>query len=178
MLFRKLETNRLLLRNISYDDRDFIYRQFSNDEVNRYLFDAEPLVDINGADEIIEYYVQPEPRFQHRWVLVKKDDGVKIGTCGFHCWNNSKASCDIGYDLFPDFWGKGYMSEAIQAMIDFARSDMDIRYINACIYPDNRMSIRLAERFGFVFAGEMKEETFRGQKYPHKILTLECTKTL
>ena len=111
MLFKALETERLILKNISFDDRDFIYDQFSNASVNQYLYDAEPLVDIQGADEIIEFYLQPEPRAQHRWILMTKA-GTKIGTCGFHCWNSSKGVCDIGYDLNPNFEGEGYMTEA------------------------------------------------------------------
>jgi ribosomal-protein-alanine N-acetyltransferase len=153
-----------------------IYSQFSNDEVNRYLFDAEPLTNIRDADEIIEYYTRPEPRTQHRWILVRKTDGAKAGTCGFHGWDQAKGCCDIGYDLFPDFWDMGYMSEAMQAILMFARNEMEISQVNACIYPDNDMSIKLAEKFGFVFTGEMKEEIFRGQAYPHRIYVLDCTR--
>ncbi|MCL2774858.1 MAG: hypothetical protein FWD71_16150 [Oscillospiraceae bacterium] len=50
MLFNELETNRLSLKNISLNDREFIYKQFSDDITNRYLFDEEPLTDIQGAD--------------------------------------------------------------------------------------------------------------------------------
>ncbi len=60
MLFKELETERLFLKNISTCDRDFILEQFSNNEVNRYLFDAEPLTDVFGADDITDFYIQPE----------------------------------------------------------------------------------------------------------------------
>ena len=43
MLFKELETDRLILKNISPEDNEFIYTLFSNDQVNKYLFDAEPL---------------------------------------------------------------------------------------------------------------------------------------
>ena len=108
MLFRELETDRLLLKNISSDDREFIFSQFSDSKVNEFLFDAEPLIDIQGADEIIDFYIQPEPRWQHRWILVKKDDGIKMGTCGFHCWDIDSEACDVGYDLKQVYQGKGY----------------------------------------------------------------------
>ena len=175
MVFQELETDRLLLKNISSDDREFIYRQFSDDEVTKYLFDEEPLIDINGADEIIELYLRQEPRLQHRWILVRKTDGVKMGTCGFHCWDKTKDCCDVGYDLFPAFWGKGYMNEAMREILKFARTDMGVKYIHACIFPDNQASVRLAEKHGFAFLGKMKDEIFRGQKYPHRIFTLDCS---
>ena len=174
MFFRELETDRLYLKNITVNDRDFILAQFSNSEVNRYLFDAEPVADLRGADEIIEFYIQLEPRAQHRWILVRKGDGVKIGTCGFHCWDRSHDRCDVGYDLYPDYWGKGYMTEALKEICAFAQSDMSVRSINACIYIDNDRSIRFAEKIGFTFRGQMKDEMFRGERHAHKILTLDC----
>ena len=175
MFFKEIETDRLFLKNISSKDRNFLFAQFSNEEVNKYLFDAEPLLDVQDADEIIDFYVQPEPREQHRWILVKKDDGVKIGTCGFHCWDKSTNICDIGYDLYPDFEGKGYMSEAMKAILVFARTNMNINRINACIYISNAKSIKIAEKFGFTFNGQMKNELFQGKEYPHRIFTLDYT---
>ena len=171
MIFRDIETVRLFLKSISADDREFILAMFSNDEVNRFLFDAEPISDLFGADELIDFYVQKEPRDHHRWVLVGKEYGVKLGTCGFHCWDKEANRCDIGYDLHPEFWGKGYMAEAIPAIIRFARNEMGVTEINACIYIENERSIRLAEKCGFIFRGEMKDEVFRGKKYPHRIYT-------
>ena len=178
MLFHELETNRLLLKNISSDDREFIFEQFSDEEVNKYLFDAEPLVDIRGADEIIDFYVQPEPRQQHRWILVKKDTGAKIGTCGFHCWDINNETCDVGYDLKAEYWNKGYMSEAMKEIISFANSNMKIKRINACIYTNNHRSISLAQKLGFNFCGQMKNELFRGKEYEHKIFVLDCPAVL
>lgn len=171
---KALETERLFLTNISQEDRDFIFKLFTNDEINKYLYDAEPLTDISGADEIIYFYTQLEPKAQHRWVIVRKD-GVKLGTCGFHGWNKPEASCDVGYELLPEFWGNGYMGEALSAIIDFARNEMKIKQINACIYIDNSNSIKLAEKLNFSFKGQMKDEIFRTCAYPHKIFTLDCT---
>lgn len=178
MFFKELETDRLFLKNISVHDREFIFEQFSNNKVNQYLFDAEPLTDILGANEIIDFYIQPEPRAQHRWILVRKSDNTKIGTCGFHCWDESNGCCDIGYDLYPDYWGKGYMMEALKAICEFARTDMKVRRINACISIDNKKSMKLAEKLGFTFNGQLKDEIFHGKAYPHKILILDCNRDL
>ena len=175
MFFKELETNRLFLKSISPEDREFIFTVFSNDIVNEYLFDAEPLTDIQEADEIIGFYIQEEPREQQRWVLVRKSDGVKLGTCGFHCWDKSKSCCDVGYELLSDFWGMGYMNEAIQKILEFAQNDMKVSYINACIYVNNENSIKLIEKHGFIHKGEMKDEIFREEKFPHKIFTLDCS---
>ena len=70
LLFTDLETERLLLKSIALDDKGFILSQFSNDTINRYLFDAEPMTSLDDATELINFYMQPEPRLQHRWVIV------------------------------------------------------------------------------------------------------------
>ncbi len=172
MLFKEHETERLILKNISFDDRDFIYDQFSNASINQYLYDAEPLVDIQGADEIIDFYLHPEPRAQHRWILITKE-GTKIGTCGFHCWNPSEGICDIGYDLHPDYWSRGYMHEAINRILGFAQNDMNLKKIMACIYTENEKSIKLVEKVGFKHHGGTESVVFREKAYLHKIYCLE-----
>lgn len=133
MFYRDLETSRLYLKNISQDDREFIFKHFSDGFVTKYLFDAEPLTDISGADEIIECYLQPEPRGQHRWVLVRKTDNVKIGTCGFHCWFPEQGTVEVGYDLREAYCSQGYMTEALNEIFNFAFRTMGVKEINACI---------------------------------------------
>ncbi|GAP12577.1 acetyltransferase [Longilinea arvoryzae] len=176
MLFTEIETDRLILKNIGTDDRDFIFAQFSDDVVNRYLFDAEPLSDLQGADEIIAFYTQPEPRSQQRWILVRKTDGAKVGTCGFHCWNPPEGKVEVGYDLREAFWGNGYMQEAMQAILAFAREKMHVKKIDACIAVENQRSIRVVEKFGFVRSGSTTL-VFRGREYPHHIYSLELAKS-
>lgn len=171
-MFISLETSRLYLKNITQEDRDFIFDQFSCASVTRYLFDAEPLTDISGADEIIDSYVQPEPRYQHRWILVRKSDNVKIGTCGYHRWHPNQGTIEVGYDLQEAYWGQGYMKEALQEIFDFAFRVMQVHEINACIYTENSQSLRLAEKLGFEKTGTMIEH-FRGNDYLHGIYTLK-----
>lgn len=170
MLFHDLETDRLLLRCISADDREFILQQFSTDAVNRYLYDAEPMRALDEADDLIAFYTQPEPRAQQRWILVQKSDGAKIGTCGFHCWDTENSVADVGYDLQPAYWGRGLMAEAMTAMLAFGDQNMRVRELRAHIADENERSLRLAQRLGFVFCGETESCPFHGREYPHQIL--------
>jgi [ribosomal protein S5]-alanine N-acetyltransferase len=171
MFYNNRETDRLLLKNIDNGDREFIFSQFSDDDINKYLFDSEPLTDLSGADEIIDFYLTPEPRMQHRWIIQRKADGVKMGTCGFHCWSIKDSVVEIGYDLKKEFWGNGYMYESINNIIEFARDNMKVKEINACIYIENDRSISLVEKLGFVLTGS-KYELFRGKKYLHNLFSL------
>ncbi len=177
MFFKEIETERLYLKNLSFEDREFMLYHFSNDNVNQYLFDAEPLSSLEEADEIIGFYLEPEPRLLHRWILVLKSNGEKIGTCGFHYWDINKNCVDIGYDLQKEYWGQGLMSEALSAILDFAKNEMKVGQIRAHIYVDNPKSIEIAKRFGFAFHGETEICQFRNEPYLHHIYTLDYKTT-
>ena len=56
---------------------------------------------------------------------------------------------EIGYALSPEFWGKGYMTEALNKMIDFAFNDLKLHSIEANVNPNNNSSIKLLKRCGF-----------------------------
>jgi len=168
-MFADLETPHLRLKCIGMEDADFFYKQFSTAEVNRYLYDAEPCSSVDEAKEWIEFYLQPEPRGHHRWILVRKDNGEKIGTCGFHCLDREAGSVETGYDLQPAYWRQDYMTEAMTAALAFARDVMEVQTVLAHISVDNLASARTAEKLGFVRTGEQYDECFRGEKYPHDI---------
>ena len=172
MFFQELETERLFLKNIARADRDFIFAHFSDAQVAQYLFDADHVADMAGADEIIDFYLRPEPRGFHRWVLVRKADNAKLGTCGLHLWNRDEHTVEIGYDLGSAYWGNGYMREAMQRVITFATDSMHVQEINAEIFVDNARSMALVKKLGFRFEGITKDETFRGHAYRHNVYTL------
>ena len=168
-MFINLETERLLLRGIGKDDSEFILKQFSTQEVNRYLYDAEPISSLEEAMEIIDFYIELEPRDQHRWIIILKDSNEKIGTCGFHCWNRENGEVELGYDLQPAYWKQGYMRDALTEILNFAKENMHIEKVYAHIYPENLASVRIAEKMGFKRTGEQYYEVFRGEKYLHDI---------
>lgn len=171
-MFEPLETKRLLLKNIGFDDAEFLYREFSTDEVNAYLYDSDPISSIEEANTWVTFYTRPEPRNQHRWILVLKQTGEKIGTCGVHCWDRESASAEVGYDLQPAYWRKGYMSEAMQALCAFARDRMEAKSLILHIAEDNIASIKTAEKFGFRKTGQTYYEEFHGNSYLHFVYQL------
>jgi ribosomal-protein-alanine N-acetyltransferase len=171
-MFTNIETDRLLLRNIDHTDRDFIFEEFQNDFINRYLYDAEPMTEISQADQLIDFYTMPEPRKQNRWVLMDKATNTRLGTCGYHVWDPDKQEVEIGFELLQQYNGRGHMLEATEAIIEFARNEMQVQTINAIVYVQNESCIKLLERLGFTRVGEQATE-FRGQTYLHHVYALK-----
>ena len=169
MILQDLETERLILRGISEEDVDFIFQQFSNEDVTRYLFDAEPTQTLQEALEIVQMYTLQKKVTAHRWIIVLKESNTKIGTLGFHIWKRETQTCEIGYDLQPNFWGKGYGKEAVKAMLDYIVPTLELNSITACIYEENIASSALVKSLGFADSQEQRTELFRGQEYLHSI---------
>jgi ribosomal-protein-alanine N-acetyltransferase len=174
-MFVNIESKRLLLKCVDQSDREFIFEEFQNDFINKYLYDEEPMTDIEQADDLIEFYNMKEPRNQNRWVLINKLENKKMGTCGFHLWDREKNKVEIGFELVQQYNGKGYMTEAVEAIIEFARIKMKVNKIIAIVYIDNSKCKRLLEKFGFIIV-DKEECIFRGGMYLHDIYELELLK--
>lgn len=79
-----------------------------------------------------------------------KEGGTPIGICGL-VKRTSLKDVDIGFALFPQFWGKGYAYEAASAVLAFGRNVLRLRRIVAITTHDNHDSIRVLEKLGMRF---------------------------
>jgi len=171
--FPNLETDRLILRNVDMEDIDFIYRLFSNEKVCEYLYDEELFTNRNEAIAFIEWNSIPEEKGNNRWVIVTKDENKKIGTCGYDYWDRTNNIAEIGYDLWYEYWGQGYMSEALKSAIKSGFNNMNLNRINAYVALENVNSIKLLEKLGFINEGIYREKhLFRGKYYDHYSFSL------
>lgn len=156
-LFPDLETDRLILRQLTLADTDFVFHQFSDPQVCQYLMDEPPVATMEEAQGIINFFMNPEEKKRVRWGIVRKADQRLIGTCGFHNWHQAYYRAEIGYDLAPDCWGQGMMGEALRVVIDHGFRRMELNRLDAYIYVDNPRSIGLAEKLGFKREGLLRD---------------------
>jgi RimJ/RimL family protein N-acetyltransferase len=63
----------------------------------------------------------------------------------------------VGYTLAFDAWGKGYMNEALTALLEFGFSQLGLNRVEADIDPRNMASARSLERLGFQKEGHLRE---------------------
>ncbi|MFC7366664.1 MULTISPECIES: GNAT family N-acetyltransferase [Bhargavaea] len=173
LLFPDLGSERLFLRNVSEEDTEFLYEHFSDDKVCEYLYDEENFTSREEAAELVDFYSDPENAGYNRWVLVKKETGERIGTCGFHLWDRTNHIAEIGYDLSPEFWGRGYMKEALTAAIGSGFDNMKLNRINAYVAVENQRSWKLLLGLNFKNEGIYRDKhLYRGKYYDHYSLSL------
>ena len=92
-----------------------------------------------------------------KWDLILKESNTTIGNCGFHNWISKHERAEMGYILFEDYRGKGYMNEALTSIINYGFHEMNLNRIEAFISPDNSPSINLIERLNFECEGKLRE---------------------
>lgn len=160
-----LETERLLLRPIRREDTPFAVRHFTDPEVNHFMLDDEPIMTAEQAVAIVAFYVDRPGDTYNRWVLVRKTDGVALGTCGYHRWNRQHRKAEVGYDLSPAWQGQGYMREAVAAMLAHGFTAMHLHRIEALVAVANARSAHLLRQLGFAHEGVLRESFYSGGQF-------------
>ncbi|BBM86538.1 GNAT family N-acetyltransferase [Candidatus Uabimicrobium amorphum] len=171
MHYKQLCSSRLLLRKFRANDLDFLFKHFSDANVTKFLYDQEPLSSKKEAQELLSWVMDIDSGDHIRWCITLKDQ--PIGTCGFHLYDATAQSAEIGYDLAYEHWNKGYMSEVLDVVLNYAKRDLHLRTIKACVAIDNIPSQKLLLKQGFVLVEtDPKKHLFRGKYYAHHIYSL------
>jgi ribosomal-protein-alanine N-acetyltransferase len=95
-----------------------------------------------------------------RWAITSRAEGQFIGTCGFWRLIKPHFRAEIGYELAPEWWGKGVMTEAVGAALTFGFARMGLHSVEAHIHPENIGSQRVLEKLGFVQEGYFRENYY------------------
>ncbi|GIN61911.1 N-acetyltransferase [Robertmurraya siralis] len=170
MKFPIIETKRLILRNLHCHDAHGIYSYLSKKEVMKY-YDREQLSSLQEAEELIDSLLfRYQSRNQIRWGITLKGENEIIGTCGFHSLEEEHLKGEIGYDLNPAYWGKGIMSEAVRALVEYGFSEMNFNRIEALYSPFNYGSKKVLEKNGFKEEGILRKRFFIQGKYMDAVL--------
>ncbi|HAQ07610.1 MAG TPA: GNAT family N-acetyltransferase [Bacillus bacterium] len=157
MEFPILETDRLVLREIIEDDAGDLFKNFSNKEIINY-YGSELMVSREEAFQLIHSFRNNflEKR-GFRWGIQIKGEKEVIGTIGFHAWSPKNKRAEIGYELHPDYWRKGFAMEAIKAVVDFGYSTMELNRIGAVVFLENRSSNELLKKMAFHKEGILRK---------------------
>lgn len=148
---------RLVLRWISKDDIDNLYEIFSDPHVMRY-WSTVPLPNREAAAELQREIAEGnESDTMFKWGLALRDSDTLIGTTTLFNLNLDNGRAELGYALGRAYWGKGYMHEALNALISHSFEVMELRRLEADVDPRNAASIRTLERLGFQREGFLRE---------------------
>ena len=170
VLLPKLETSRLILRPLSVEDIDAVFKWAGDPRVNKYMI--YPLYKSKeDGREWLESLYEDERKLDYGFVI--KSTGQLIG-CGGLYYHPEIDVWSVGYNIAYDYWHNGYTPEAISRIIDFARSKYEVRAIAGTFAIGNEGSRRVMEKLGMTFYEDAEytkldgSETFKAKTY-HKV---------
>jgi [ribosomal protein S5]-alanine N-acetyltransferase len=147
--FPMLQTERLILRKLSLDDAEEIFVLRSNEDVNKYL-DRQKAIDIDDAIAFINKVNISAANDQLAyWGICLKNNPTLIGTICLWNLNVDENKAEVGYELIPEYQGKGFAREALSKIINFGFEIMQLDKIEAYTLKENIPSTKLLSYFGF-----------------------------
>lgn len=153
-----IETERLILRKMIMRDASDMYRYCRDKEVARHVL-WEAHTSILETRSYIRYnlyqYRSGEPA---SWCIVLRETGRVVGTIGYMNYSPENSTVEVGYSLSRERWGKGLMTEALDAVISETFRSLKVHRIEAMHFSDNPASGRVMEKCGMTHEGHMREK--------------------
>ncbi len=153
----KVTTSRLILKIITPALIHELFRTKSKEEILQFFgFDE---TGFNHFKEMNDKGMETHRLSLFFFLLINKQTNLPIGECGFHTWNKSHSRAELFYNLFNDSdKQKGYMTEALQEVLNFGFTELNLHRIQALVADWNIPSIKLLLHFGFTKEGTMRED--------------------
>jgi len=148
-----LKTERLILRMFRESDAEAYAAICADPEVMRYLGDGRVLSTPEAWRHMAFLLGHWTLLGYGHFAAEEKSTGRLVGRIGFlnpAGW----PGFELGWTLGREFWGRGYASEAARRALSYAFEDLDRDHVISLIYPDNKPSIKVAERLGEKLEGK------------------------
>lgn len=168
--FPIIETERLVLRQITNDDVNEIFELRSNPETMKYI--PRPLV--KTIEDALEHIATIEEKIVLsegiNWGITLKGNSKILGIIGYYRIQPENFRAEIGYMLLPEFHGKGIITEAVQRLITYGFDDLKLHSIEAVIDPENFASEKVLQKCNFIKEAHLKESQFYEGKFLDKVI--------
>ncbi|MBC3882212.1 GNAT family N-acetyltransferase [Undibacterium sp. LX40W] len=103
---------------------------------------------------------------QIKWAITDQSQDRLIGTLGFHSIDQQNESCEVAYDLNPNYWNRGIITQVCRKMTAWAHEEIKLRRIAASVMLENQGSRRVLEKSGYNLEGVMR--SYRKVRGIHK----------
>jgi putative acetyltransferase len=169
----KIIIDRLILRKIVKSDLQDVY-DYSKNPIVGLSAGWKPHESIEETEKIMnEVFLDKD----YIWGIELVENSKIIGSIGLledPKRQNSRARM-IGYAIGVDYWGKGIMTQAAKAVVDYGFANMDLNLISAYCYPSNHRSQNVLKKIGFEYEGTLRqaEKIFNGEVLDHMCFILQ-----
>ena len=159
-----LETPRLVLRRFVESDADAAFRNWEGDASVTKFLRWQAYTDPATAAQTLRAWIAryEDPAF-YQWAIVPKELGEPIGTISVVDQDARTRMVHIGYCIGSRWWGRGFMSEAFSAVIDFFFDEVGVNRIESMHDPNNPASGRVMQKCGLSYEGTLRQADWNNQ---------------
>jgi len=159
----RIETDRLVLRDFVVDDWPSVLAYQRDPRYHRFY----PESWINRTDDQVRAFVQravdrqiEQPRRVFQLAITLPENGEVIGSCRVSRGLENQSVAETGYELHPDYWGRGLATEAARAIAGYGFREVGVHRIEAYVIADNAASVGVMRKVGFRLEGRLRENEF------------------
>jgi len=157
MNMQPITTERLQLKPIHVEDATGLYEIWSDSKVTKHM-NIAAFTDVKQAEEMITLLQELGQEGKAcRWTIQLKANDSIIGSCGFNYLDFENERAEIGYELGYPYWGNGYITEALQALLSFGFQELGLNRIEAKVEPENANSVKVLKKLRFVEEGLLRQ---------------------
>lgn len=169
-LFHALAGEMIAFKALSNSDARKIHQFASDEDVSRFI-GWNLMNTLSETSELIETMIKRETEGTHLYAsIVLKSTQAIIGTGMIFNFDHEAKKAELGYVFHRDHWGKGYGSECVALMSDFAFGALKLHKLYANVVDANIGSARILERNGYVLEGRLKDHYFIENQYYDALL--------
>lgn len=169
-LFHSLEGENISFKALSTTDAQEIHNYASDKEVSRFI-GWSLMNTLNETREHIETMVKREAASTHLYAsIVQKSTQEIIGTAMIFNFDQEANQAEIGYVFHRDHWGKGFGTECVALMSDFAFESLNLHKLHASVVDANIGSARILEKNGYLIEGNLRDHFLIDEKYYNALL--------
>jgi ribosomal-protein-alanine N-acetyltransferase len=156
----KLETERLVLKEIDESNVEDILKIRSNEVINQFVRRNSPKNNYDALQFVLTIKEKTRNNETFYWGISLKDQPNLIGTICLWKFSEDRKVAEVGYELLPDYHRKGIMSEALSAVLNFGFNDLHLQEIVAMTNKFNENSKGILLKHDFILEDEREDEGF------------------
>ena len=150
--FVPLSTSRLALVALTLEHAPAVFAYASDPEICR-LVSWQRHENLEASRRFVARTLVGYAEGGHyEWGLVRRSDQAFLGTCGFGEFDAGRGVAEFGYVLAKPYWRQGYATEAAAAVLQFGFVHLGLRLIEAHVFPENAMSLRVVAKLGLRYS--------------------------
>ncbi len=139
------------------DDIPFIVELANHPEIRRFTSRRFPLY----TDDVEDYIFSKDMLF----LIIKDKEKNRVGTIQLGNFNHINRRCMLSLSIHPDFQNKGYGTESVKLIVDYAFKVLQMHKVGLEVYSFNERAIRVYEKLGFVKEGHYRRHSYKDGKY-------------